>query len=95
MRPLRAPHLSCLPKNGVAKKGTPTSGFRYAKLDSLCSPFGPACGCYFASLRFLIPALLRGVDASVEWIESGLKEVVDSGFERCRMRLPLERRSSD
>jgi len=35
------------------------------------------------------------VDASVEWIESGLKEVVDSGFERCRMRLPLERRSSD
>jgi hypothetical protein len=24
-----------------------------------------------------------------------LKEVVDSGFERCRMRLPLTRRSSD
>ena len=60
MRPLRAPHLSCLPKKGVPKKGTPTSGFRYAKLDSLCSPCGPACGCYSASLRFLAPALLRG-----------------------------------
>ena len=35
------------------------------------------------------------VGDSVEWIESGRKEVVDSGFERCRMRLPLERRSSD
>ena len=35
MRPLRAPHLSCLPKKGVPKKGTPTSGFRCAKLPSL------------------------------------------------------------
>ncbi len=40
MRPLRAPHLSCLPKKGVPKKGTPTSGFRCAKLPSLRRRFG-------------------------------------------------------
>jgi hypothetical protein len=33
-------------------------------LDSLRSPFGPACGCYFASLRFLTPAPLRGSERS-------------------------------
>ena len=33
-------------------------------LDSLRSPFGPACGCYFASLRF---GLLTGFGDRVVW----------------------------
>ncbi|MNQ27378.1 hypothetical protein D3C85_406360 [compost metagenome] len=51
------------------EKARPASGFRCAQLDSLRSPFGPACGCYSASLRFLAPALFRG---SSRWAIPGL-----------------------
>ena len=35
-------YVSLLAQERCAKEGTPTSGFRYAKLDSLCSPYVPA-----------------------------------------------------
>ena len=52
--------FACAKEKVTKEKAHPASGFRCAQLDSLRSPSGPAFGCYSASLRFLVPALLRG-----------------------------------
>jgi hypothetical protein len=42
------------------QEGLPhASGSRCARLDSLRSPFGPACGCYSATLRLLTESLFQ------------------------------------
>jgi hypothetical protein len=55
---LRCATLARAKEKVTKEKARPTSGAGYAQLDSLRSPFGPACGCYSATLRFLAPAPL-------------------------------------
>ena len=48
------------PRESNQREGHPDIRVSLREPDSLRSPFGPACGCYFASLRFPPPVPLRG-----------------------------------